>query len=210
MNIVFSIDFFKFICAFLIVFMHTYCHDFGKVGSWIVDVISNIGVPFFFIASGFFYTKGILRNATEEKKYFFKYFTRVCKMYIAWSILTLPIAFLIIERAHGEYPILLKFIYLIRLFFFTGSIGIYWYVLALVYNSAIIYYAYKKKSVSILFIFAILFWMIGVIIIHPITMAIYSLSPYMLFLVPRETSCMSVYSTCVSDISLLNMNRNFK
>ena len=163
----FSIDLFKFICAFLIVFMHTYCRDLGKAGAWIVDVISNIGVPFFFITSGFFYTKGILRNKTEEKEYFLKYFTRVSWMYIAWSVITLPIAFLIIERAHGDYPIYLKFIYLIRLFFFTGSIGIYWYVLALVYNSAIIYYAHKKKSVSTLFFFAILFWIIGVIYNSP-------------------------------------------
>lgn len=163
----YSIDFFKFICAFLIVFMHTYCRDFGKTGTWIIDVISNIGVPFFFIASGFFYTKGIIRNKTNEKTYFLKYFTRVSWMYIAWSVITLPIAFLIIERAHGDYPTYLKFLYLFRLFFFTGSIGIYWYVLALVYNSAIIYYAHKKQSVSILFFFAILFWLIGVIYNSP-------------------------------------------
>lgn len=163
----YSIDLFKFFCAFLIVFMHSHCRDLGDSGTWIVDVICQIGVPFFFIASGFFYTKGLLRNKTDEKTYFCKYFRRVSYMYIAWSIITLPIAYIIIERAHGDYPTFLKWIYLFRLFFFTGSIGIYWYVLALVYNSAIIYYAHQKKWIPTLSIIAVLFWIIGIIYNSP-------------------------------------------
>lgn len=156
------LDIFKFICALMIVFIHAYCHDLGKFGEWINSVICNIGVPFFFITSGFFYAKGLQRNKNNENKYFFKYFKRVLFMYIVWSIITLPIAYIIIQRAHADYSLHLKFIYLIRLFLFTGSIGIYWYVLALIYNSAIIYFSHKKKAISLLFFTSILFWIIGV------------------------------------------------
>ena len=166
-SIYYSIDLTKIFCAILIVFMHTYSQDLGNTGTWIVDVICNIGVPFFFIASGFFYTKGLMRNEKEERKYFSKYFTRVSWMYLAWSIITLPIAYIIIQRAHGDYPTFLKFIYLLRLFFFTGSIGIYWYVLALIYNSAIIYYAHKKKFIPLLFVISTIFWIIGTIYNSP-------------------------------------------
>lgn len=56
-KIFYGIDVFKLVCAILIVFMHTYCRDYGKAGAWFVDAICNIGVPFFFIASGFFLLK---------------------------------------------------------------------------------------------------------------------------------------------------------
>ena len=88
-------------------------------------------------------------------------------MYIAWTILTLPIAYLIIERAHGDYSTFLKFVYLIRLILFTGSIGIYWYVLALVYNSIILYFGYIKKLNYPLLIVAFILWMIGCVYNSP-------------------------------------------
>ena len=58
----YGLDSFKFVCAFLIVFMHTYKKDLGIYGDWFNSVITPIGVPFFFIVSGYFYSKGLLRN----------------------------------------------------------------------------------------------------------------------------------------------------
>lgn len=167
-KIFYGIDVFKLVCTILIVFMHTYCRDYGKAGAWFVDAICNIGVPFFFIASGFFFAKRLLLNEIRVGgKYLRKYLGRVTKMYIAWSVLTLPITFLIIERAHGDYPLYLKAVYLVRLFLFTGSIGIYWYVLALIYNSVIIYFSFKKKADHWLYVFAFLFWIIGTLYNSP-------------------------------------------
>lgn len=168
-KIYYLIDTFKLVCAILILFMHTYNRDGGEIGAWFLNVLSSIGVPFFFIASGFFYTKGLIRHnkTNTTKEYFTKYFKRVSLMYIAWTILTLPIAYLIIERAHGDYSTFLKFIYLIRLILFTGSIGIYWYVLALVYNSIILYFAFKKKLKYSLFIGSFILWIIGCVYNSP-------------------------------------------
>ena len=44
-----GVDLMKLICALLIVFMHTYNHDWGVVGEWIHTTLTPIGVPFFFI-----------------------------------------------------------------------------------------------------------------------------------------------------------------
>lgn len=162
-----GLDFFKIVCAVLIVFMHTYCRDL-KYGQDFVSIISNIGVPYFFIVSGFFYAKGLMRpKPVGGVKYASKYFGRAARMYVAWSVLTVPIAFLIIERAHGDYSLGLKVAYFIRLFFFTGSIGIYWYVLALVYNSIIIYVAFKKNKEYLLYVLAFAFWVVGMVYNSP-------------------------------------------
>ena len=164
----YTIDILKFVCAILIVFMHTYNNEW-ETGKWFVGAICNIAVPYFFITSGFFFTKGILRNQIkgEERQYFMKYFKRIVGMYAIWSILTIPIAWMIIERAHGDYSLIMKSAYFIRLIVFTGSIGIYWYILALIYDCVIIYYAHKKKADVLLIITAIAFWIIGCIYNSP-------------------------------------------
>ena len=61
----------------------------------------------------------------------------------------------------------MKSAYFIRLIVFTGSIGIYWYILALIYNCVIIYYAHKMKADVLLIITAIAFWIIGCIYNSP-------------------------------------------
>lgn len=162
-----GIDIFKFMCALLIVFMHTYCHDYGQLGKWFHQVITTIAVPYFFIVSGFFFTKGLLRNQ-DIKTYRNKYLKRVTLMYIFWSIITLPVSwFLIIAKGHPDYSFILKIIYQLRLFFFTGSLGIYWYILALIYNSLIIYLVFKYKKDLLLYIVSILLFFIGVIYNSP-------------------------------------------
>ena len=57
-----GLDLFKLIGAFLIVYLHTYNRDWGVTGNWFLHVIASIGVPFFFIVSGFFYGKGLHRT----------------------------------------------------------------------------------------------------------------------------------------------------
>lgn len=162
-----GIDAFKFMCALLIVFMHTYCHDYGQLGKWFHEVITTIAVPFFFIVSGFFFTKGLLRSQDTEK-YKNKYIKRVTLMYVFWSIVTLPISwFVVIAKGHPDYSFFMKLIYQIRLFLFTGSIGIYWYILALIYNSFILYLVFKYKKDLVLYIISIILFFLGVIYNSP-------------------------------------------
>lgn len=165
-----TIDLFKFICAILIVFMHTYCRDLGENGSMFVKTICAIGVPFFFITSGFFLGKGFERNNNDidKKEYYKKYLSRLIKMYLGWSIITLPIAFIIVQEAYSEQSILFKIAGIFRLFFLVGSIGIYWYILSLIYCSVILF-CYQRKGWRLLYLFIIatILWCCGTIYDSP-------------------------------------------
>lgn len=165
----YGIDFFKIISAVLIVYMHTYCGDWGYAGSWIKEVLSTACVPFFFIASGFFLRKGIDSHETKggpsvEKSWFRHYIIRLVKMYIAWSVITFPISVMIVKRAHPDNGLAMKILYEIRLFFLAGSIGVYWYLLALILGAIIIRWGYKRGVLvplmvasSVLFLYGCLY-----------------------------------------------------
>ena len=65
-----GLDVMKFICALLVVYLHTYNHDWGAVGEWVHANLSPIGVPFFFIVSGFLYMKKLQESGEGKKEYF--------------------------------------------------------------------------------------------------------------------------------------------
>ena len=161
-----GLDFIKFACAFLIVFMHSFLYDLGAAGEWFRHVITTIGVPFFFITSGFFFKKGLLKN-DNSPSYMKRYVWRIVKMYLAWSVITLPVSWLCIEWGHPDYSLPLKIVYLFRMFLFSGSCGIYWYLLALIISSIIIFYFDVKKKQRWLYLFAILLFIVGVIYDSP-------------------------------------------
>ena len=161
-----GLDVTKLFCAFLIVYMHAFFPDLGAVSEWFRYVITTTGVPFFFITSGFFFKKGLLKN-NNSKDYLRRYSLRVGKMYLAWTIITLPISWLCIEWGHPDYSTPLKIAYLFRMFFFSGSCGIYWYLLALFVCCFIIYYFSVKKRLSLLYLIATILFIIGVIYDSP-------------------------------------------
>lgn len=152
----------KLLYAFSIVYMHTYCHDLGTVGDFVLRVISSAGVPFFFICSGFFYKKGLNRNSTSGKFTYFKhYYCRVLYMYLSWTFITFPIAVYLIIRAYPDSSVVFKVIYWIRMFCLSGSIGIYWYLLALIICSCIVYIAEKYNRIIPLILVSIVFFIWG-------------------------------------------------
>lgn len=145
-----TVDLFKLFAAVLIVFRHTYNGDWAFWGDWIKQVLTTACVPFFFLCSGFFLRKGMeqrLQSGGEvaESQWFRQYIWRLAKMYIAWSALTFPVAVMLVNRGHPEYGIGMKLLYHIRLFFLTGSIGVYWYLLALIICAIGIRWCYKRN-----------------------------------------------------------------
>lgn len=133
------IDVTKLLCALLVMYMHCYCYDLGKTGYWIKHAISTMGVPFFFITSGFLFSKGI-SSAKNRRAYLWKYWIRIIVMYVLWTLITLPVEIKLIQAAHPEYGVILTVAYSIRAFLFSGSLGIYWYLLALIWGIPILYY----------------------------------------------------------------------
>lgn len=162
-EIFYGIDLFKLIFAVLIVFVHTYCNDLGNIGSWIKEGLAGAGVPFFFIVSGFFYTRGLYKSS-DPMSYFKKYFKRMLKLYLAWTIISLPVFWKVIVVAHGEYSLGLKIVYLIRSILFSGSVGVYWYILSLLYISLILYFVYTHKKFELmLYIVSCICYIIGIV-----------------------------------------------
>lgn len=157
-----AIDVAKVICAILVVFTHTYCFDGGVVGAWFKSNLSTIGVPFFFIVSGYFYSCG-LECAQDKKEYFKQYFVRIATMYIIWSIITLPVSWLNYATAHPEWPVALKILSLVRGFFLSGSCGVYWYLLSLAINSVILFWTDAHKKERLVYFIGALGFAIGVL-----------------------------------------------
>ena len=157
-----GIDLAKLLCAIIVVFGHTFCYD-SCWGGWIKSVLFEVCVPFFFIASGFFLFRGMERNATTINVYVKKYLNRLCSIYIVWSILTIYVSYYNLSLAHANYSWWMIGIHMIRQFFFSGSMGVYWYILALIYSTLIIYWiGYKKGEYNALTIVSFLGYVLGV------------------------------------------------
>lgn len=64
-----NLDFSKFICSILVIMIHV--NLFAQENKWLnfifVQVLPRIGVPFFFMISGYFFKKGIEKMSKREK-----------------------------------------------------------------------------------------------------------------------------------------------
>lgn len=157
-----TIDAFKLFFAFMIVFMHCYCRDGGTIGWWLREVISTVGVPFFFIASGFFMERGFDKSK-DERNYLKTYIKRVGMMYMSWAIISLPLFICVLNIAHPEYSVTLKSIYIMRTLFVSGAMGVYWYILALLFIAPVFYLMYKNNKLIIpIYIIATICYVFGV------------------------------------------------
>ncbi len=134
---------------------------------WFHDVITQVAVPFFFIVSGFFFGNGLQKG--DSKTYTKSNFLRILRMYVFWSIITLPVAQICILNRYPDPSLLFQFAYNVRLFLLTGSIGIYWYLLSLLLCSWIIYFADKWKITSFCFCLSVFSFAVGVIYDTPMS-----------------------------------------
>lgn len=155
-----GIDLFKLISSILVVILHTTGPNSTPEQIFFKRNICNIAVPFFFIASGYFFGKGLRKK--NRKEYFILYEKRVIKLYIIWSAIGLPFAIHMYYTIYGKnwgYILLL----LLRNIFFVGTFGIYWYILSLVCTMPLIYFFDKKNKLKLMYIFSFIFFMLGVI-----------------------------------------------
>lgn len=80
-----SIDIFRYICAIMVVAIHTHpLSDINaQLGYILVQIIPRVGVPFFFATAGYFY----IQKLEKGKAPFFKSFKRLLITYIIWTCL---------------------------------------------------------------------------------------------------------------------------
>lgn len=134
-----SIDLFRYLCAILVVIIHTnpISDIYRPLGAVICQVPTRIAVPFFFLVSGYYYIKAL----GNGKKIFFSYIIRILRTYALWSVVYFIINF--VAWGH-RYP--LSFITeCLRSFFVSGSYYHFWFFPALICSVFLITVIYKVK-----------------------------------------------------------------
>lgn len=137
-----TLDIFKFICALLVISIHTYpLLTFSKTANFYVSlVIGRIAVPFFFVCSAFFLFKKLNISCGIKSKYnssiLKNYLIRLLKLYIIWCILYFP--FTIITWINNGFGISDIVVYL-RNFIFAGGCYHLWFLPAMAFSTIIVY-----------------------------------------------------------------------
>lgn len=155
-----TIDIVKIICAVLIVFIHASPLETvnGTLNSLLVNYISRIAVPFFFISSGFLlFGKTDIKN--PDKNTVKKYLKRILFLYLIWSAVYFP--FTLIQIYHSEtlpqaWGVLLNWA---KNMVVSAGFGFLWYLPATIVAVAIVYFLLKRGAGlnTVLFIGVILY-----------------------------------------------------
>ena len=139
-----GIDLFKLIAACLVVLLHALeGTDFWSMG--IKYVFTRLAVPFFFIASGFFFQRG-LNRASNPRDYLIRYEKNVLKIFLVWAVIIYgPFTVAEYARLHAGEDLWYLIGTLIRRIFVIGP-GPYWYLVALMWSAAFLYFCHVRKK----------------------------------------------------------------
>ena len=131
-----SIDLFKFFAAILVVAIHT-MPFYGTESNYYFTCFCRIAVPFFFIATSFFFFR-------KEEPNIKAYTKRLATLYILWFIIEIP--YIYIYFSSFEYPLSFRILNFLRCLIFNGTWMSSWYVMACILSVNIVYFlSYKKK-----------------------------------------------------------------
>lgn len=85
-----GIDITKFIASIFVVNIHTWpLYPVSETLNYIVLIISRLAVPYFFIASGYFFEL----KRSNNNGYEYKYLRRIFLLYLFWFIINIPIVY---------------------------------------------------------------------------------------------------------------------
>lgn len=160
-----GLDCMKFISACFVICIHTGpLLDINKDANFVlVQIISRIAVPFFFVASGFlFFNKiNLLRcwNDYENLHNLRHYVGRLFKMYCIWTIVYLPFTYILFRNGDGlQIVSLLRYV---RDFFITGSYYHLWFLPALMFAVPFVYMLICKWGIKVALIIGGVLYAIG-------------------------------------------------
>ena len=147
-----AIDLVKFLFAILVVVIHTYL--FFEVNLNLIFTLSNIlgrlVIPFYFIAAGYFLEKG---KASSDEKYFRRYIFRLIKLYLLWSLISLPAGFLLLNEIM-EVNTTVGILGLLVGLFYAGTYYHLWYMAALIFSIFVCHVFLKRFRLKYLLIIA--------------------------------------------------------
>lgn len=150
-----SIDIFRYFCAILVVIIHTNpLSDINPdLGYAVSQIMTRIGVPFFFTVAGYFYTQKLEKN----QKIFIPYVKKLFLTYFIWSCV-----YLLYEFSQWGYSQIKGFIVTGMLnFFIKGSYYHFWFFPALIISVGIVTLFYKLHLKKLLLPLAIIMYSIG-------------------------------------------------
>lgn len=138
-----AVDFFRLIFAIGIVALHlSPLKDVNNVLNYfLVQVLTRLGVPFFFLVSGFFLQKKLddLRKVTA-------YLLKLFHLYLIYTLLYLPqIVYGYLKNDNSFIRNALTFV---REFIFVGSYTQLWYFVGLIVATLLLYLFVKKLRLS--------------------------------------------------------------
>ncbi|MEF9967171.1 MAG: acyltransferase [Longicatena sp.] len=161
----YAIDIAKFMSAFFVICIHTGpLLDISREANFVlVQILSRIAVPLFFIISGFLFFQKIdlhrvwndYDNIVILKHYLFRLF----KIYCIWTILYLPFTYLLWQA--GDGITMTSILHYVRDFFLTGSFYHLWFLPALMLSVSLTYFLVAKLNVKKAFWIALLLYIIG-------------------------------------------------
>ena len=151
-----SIDIFRYICAVMIIAIHTtpFSDINEQMGYVFSQIVPRIAVPFFFAVSGYFY----MSKLENGNNCFFKYLRRLLGTYFIWSFFYYIIDYMTWGRSENFIYFIKQCIYR---FVITGSHYHFWFFPALIFSICISTLLFKIKCKNILIPLSIGLYMVG-------------------------------------------------
>lgn len=149
-----SINMTRLICAYMVVAIHVHpFEEYSTILEYIfTQIIPRIAVPFFFLTSGYFYTRSLLNQRNKE----IDYLKRLIFTYSVWSGIYIIFKLLV-------SPEQISFKSVIFNYFFLGTEYHLWYFPALIFCVIVSTIFYKIKKLNLLAITSIIFYFIGLL-----------------------------------------------
>ncbi|CAM3899230.1 acyltransferase [Mesobacillus thioparans] len=161
----YAIDFIKFYAIVAVVIIHTFPGN-DQPGYFVLDNLSRFAVPFFFAASGYLFSLKVSENP-QSFAYFRKYVTKILKIYVSWLIFyfVYDVSRIILtnENPSDELSKYMENMTALNLLYYGQGTSGYqlWFVISLVWSTAILYLFYRLKRVRLLLVIALCFNLLG-------------------------------------------------
>lgn len=146
-----SIDLFRLLVSMVIVMIH-----FGigvKIYSPVYNTLGRMGVPFFFLVTGYFYFSKSL-NIDFNWQYYKKYMMKTFQIWIFWSCFYIPRLFLVKQE-----PVT-PFILIRSLYGLSATCGPLWYLIAAAEALALVHLTFRKLGKKWLIAFVLVAWVL--------------------------------------------------
>lgn len=156
------IDYIKLFCALLVVGIHT--GPFLSVDETLnfayTQILGRMAVPFFFIASSYFFFKKIqlCDSVKEQNKVLKQYIWRIARLYFIWSLIYF--VFVLYGWISDGFTIVSLLRY-IRNFFFTGSYYHLWFLPAMIVSVYMVFFLKDRMHCKNMILLATAFYLIG-------------------------------------------------